>query len=162
MWLLLAFILVPLIEITLFIQVGSLIGLWPTLAIVVLTALLGTVLVRTQGLQTLANLRQSMETGADPSRELAHGAMILFAGLLLLTPGFFTDALGFALMIPAVRDALFDRMAHHIVKSSVQFQSFGPRPRAQDSTIIEGEFEEVDPDSVPPRPGSRPSGWTRD
>lgn len=162
MWLLLAFILVPLIEITLFIQVGSLIGLWPTLLIVVITAVIGTAMVRSQGLQTLANLRQSMETGADPSRDLAHGAMILFSGLLLLTPGFFTDAIGFLLMIPSVRDRMFDRMAQHIVTGSVHVERFGGGVRRDKGPIIDGEYQEVDPDSVPPRPGNRPSGWTRD
>ena len=100
MWLLLAFIAVPLIEIALFIQVGGMIGLWPTLAIVILTALLGTWLLRMQGAAALTDLRRSFSEVEDPSEPLAHGAMILFAGALLLTPGFFTDAVGFALLTP--------------------------------------------------------------
>ena len=83
MWLFFAFVGVPLIEITLFIQIGGAIGLWATLAIVVLTALIGTTLVRAQGLQTLAELRGTMERGGDPSRPMAHGAMILVSGVLL-------------------------------------------------------------------------------
>ena len=93
MWLFLAFLTVPLIEIALFIQVGGAIGLWPTLAIVVLTAVLGTSLVRSQGRLALGQMRNSFQTLSDPAEPLAHGAMILFAGALLLTPGFFTDAL---------------------------------------------------------------------
>ncbi|MBO6624228.1 MAG: FxsA family protein, partial [Roseicyclus sp.] len=107
MWLFVAFLMVPLIEIALFIQVGGLIGLWPTLGIVVLTAILGTWLVRSQGRQALENLRRSFGALNDPTEPLAHGAMILFSGALLLTPGFFTDAVGFALLVPGVRNVVF-------------------------------------------------------
>lgn len=88
MWLFLAFLAVPLIEIALFIQVGGLIGLWPTLGIVILTAILGTWLVRSQGLRALSELQGSFSRLEDPSKPLAHGAMILLSGALLLTPGF--------------------------------------------------------------------------
>ena len=83
MWLFLAFLLVPLIEIALFIQVGGLIGLWPTLAIVVITAIVGTALVRSQGLRALGDLQGSFSRLEDPTTPLAHGAMILLAGALL-------------------------------------------------------------------------------
>lgn len=162
MWLFIAFVGVPLIEIALFIQIGGLLGLWPTLLFVIVTAALGTALVRSQGLQTLANLRTATETGTDPSRDLAHGAMILFSGALLLTPGFFTDAVGFALMVPAVRDALFARIADRIVAQSVHVQRTQSYRAPRAHGVIDGEFEEVDPDSVPPKPSGRPSGWTRD
>ncbi|MEM8958199.1 MAG: FxsA family protein [Pseudomonadota bacterium] len=161
MWLFFAFILVPLIEIALFIQVGSLIGLWPTLAVVVLTAVLGTMLVRSQGLQTLEKVRNSLETGTDPSRALAHGVMILFSGFLLLTPGFFTDAIGFALLIPPVRDAVFEHFGARVVMRTTPFGTAPGRRATPHDTVIDGEFEEIDPDSVPRRPGTRPSGWTR-
>ena len=161
MWLFIAFLAVPLIEIALFIQVGGVLGLWATLLVVILTAILGTVLVRSQGMQTFANLRRSMETGADPSRDLAHGVMILFSGFLLLTPGFFTDAIGFALLIPSLRDMIFARLAERITAQSVHFQTTGGPQRHGPTTVIDGEFEEVDPDTVPPKPGERPSGWTR-
>jgi UPF0716 protein FxsA len=100
MWLLIAFIAVPLIEIALFIQVGGALGMWPTLAIVVITAVLGTWLVRSQGAATMGSLRNSFSDMRDPTEPLVHGAMILFSGALLLTPGFFTDAVGFALLVP--------------------------------------------------------------
>jgi len=179
MWLLLAFIAVPLIEITLFVKVGGLIGLWPTLAIVFGTALLGHSMMRTQGGQALARLQASLAEGrGNPGVEMVHGAMILVAGILLLTPGFFTDALGLALLVPRVRTAVFNW-----AKSRVNIQSFGqggftagfgggfqtgtgrrpggpaPRPGRQD--VIDGDFTEIDPDSLPPRPGDAPSGWTR-
>ena len=106
MWLLVAFIAVPLIEIGLFIQVGGLIGLWPTLAIVLLTAIAGSWLVRMQGALALAELRGSLNELRDPTEPIAHGALILLAGALLLTPGFFTDTMGILLLIPPVRSAV--------------------------------------------------------
>lgn len=164
MWLLAAFIGIPLIEIGLFIQVGGLLGLWPTLLIVVLTAILGTSMVRTQGLAALANIQTSINRLDNPAEPLAHGAMILVSGVLLLTPGFFTDALGFALLIPAVRIRVFS-----FLRSRVNVQhatmSTGGQPRHRNSGgpgVIDGEFQEVDPDSIPPNRTDRPSGWTRD
>ncbi|HEY9040277.1 MAG TPA: FxsA family protein [Roseovarius sp.] len=157
MWLLLAFIIVPLIEIGLFIQVGGIIGLWPTLLIVVLTAILGTWLVRAQGAVAMGQLRGSFSRQTDPTEPLAHGAMILIAGVLLLTPGFFTDALGFALLTPPFRRAAFAYLRKRI---NVQTFSTGPQgaPRAHDNTTIEGDYHEVSPPDEP----RGPSGWTRD
>ncbi|PVA10872.1 exlusion protein FxsA [Pelagivirga sediminicola] len=159
MWLLLAFIIVPLIEIGLFIQVGGAIGLWPTLLIVILTAILGTWLMRAQGALALGQLRGSFSQQTDPTEPLAHGAMILIAGVLLLTPGFFTDAVGFLLLTPPIRRAAFSYL-----RKRVHVQGFDPgpaphgRPRTQGPTTIEGDYHEVQPDDEP-RP---PSGWTRD
>ena len=84
MWLLIAFIAVPLIEIGLFIQVGGAIGMWPTLAIVLVTAILGSWLVRSQGAREMANLKSSFSELRDPTEPLANGAMILFSGALQL------------------------------------------------------------------------------
>ena len=160
MLLLLLFIGIPLLEITLFIQVGGAIGLGWTLAIVIFTAILGAWMVRSQGAQAMLNLRSSFSGLQDPTEPLAHGAMILFSGALLLTPGFFTDFIGFALLIPAVRSAVYKN-----VRARVNVKSFqmGPdmgqqtqRPRGD--RVIDGEFEEVDVDN-PPQDG--PSGWTK-
>ncbi|WP_299936338.1 FxsA family protein [uncultured Pelagimonas sp.] len=169
MWLFIAFLAVPLIEIGLFIQVGGAIGLWPTLAIVVLTAILGTFLVRTQGINAINNLQNSFSRLEDPSEPLAHGAMILISGALLLTPGFFTDAVGFALLMPPVRSAVF-AWAKKRVKVS-QFEMGGefhtyqsgpaqrPNPGIKPSEdVVEGEFSEVPDGKEPNHPGS---GWTR-
>lgn len=153
MWLLLVFIAVPLIEIGLFIQVGGWLGLWPTLAIVLLTAIAGTALVRSQGAQAMAQLRTSFDDLRDPTEPLAHGAMILFSGALLLTPGFFTDFVGFALLIPAVRKVVLRELKKRI---NVQTVQTGRTWREQDETIIEGTFTADDPDKP-----SGPSGWTR-
>jgi UPF0716 protein FxsA len=150
----LLFLIVPLIEIALFIQVGGFIGLWYTLLIVVLTAILGAYLVRSQGLAVLNQLRGSFEELRDPTEPLAHGAMVLFSGALLLTPGFFTDAVGFALMVPACRSAIFRFFRSRMNIQSVQFGS--QSPSGQDETIIDAEYEDLDD------PGPKePSGWTR-
>ncbi|MGR3631621.1 FxsA family protein [Limimaricola soesokkakensis] len=164
MWLFIAFLAVPLIEIGLFIQVGGLIGLWPTLLIVVLTAIAGTALVRGQGMQAIARLKRSMNELSDPSRPLADGAMILFAGALLLTPGFFTDACGFALLVPAVRSRVFKLLKDKVKVASFEMgqqsphRSYDPRgPQAPRDTVIDGEFQELGEGRAP----THPSGWTR-
>ncbi len=165
MWLLIAFIAVPLIEITLFIQVGGAIGLGWTLAVVILTAILGTWLVRSQGAVALGQLRSSFSDLRDPTEPLVHGAMILFSGALLLTPGFFTDAVGFAFLIPRFRAA-----AYRAIRDRVNIQSFGtpggqgPRPSPQSSRdprgdVIDGDFHEIPEE---PRQTKGPSGWTKD
>ena len=163
MWLLLAFIGVPLIEIALFIQVGGAIGLGYTLLIVVLTAILGTWLVRSQGLAALADLQGSFSELRDPTEPLAHGAMILFSGALLLTPGFFTDALGFALLVPGIRSAVFKWARARVKVTHFSMGATHPQHshRPHDATpgdVIDGEFTEVDPSKRPTHP---PSGWTK-
>ncbi len=160
MWLFALFVAIPLIEIALFIQVGGIIGMWLTLLIVVLTALLGTQLVRSQGAMAMGEIRKSFEDLRDPSEPLVHGAMILFAGALLLTPGFFTDACGFALLVPGIRSRLF-----HAIRQRVHvapMHAGRPQQRARADDIIDGEFEEVDPaPQATHRPTGSPSGWTR-
>lgn len=157
MWLFLAFLMVPLIEIALFIQIGGWIGLWPTLAVVVLTAIAGTILVRSQGAAVLARLRRNLETLHDPTEPLAHGAMILFSGALLLTPGFFTDAFGFLLLIPAVRLWVIKMVTQRI---KIQSLHMGPRPGPPPQSgddVIDATYS-VDDTSPPP---DGPSGWHR-
>ena len=151
MRLFLLFLIVPLIEIALFVQIGGAIGLPWTLAIVILTAILGTILVRSQGAAVLSQLQSSMNDLRDPTEPLAHGAMILFSGALLLTPGFFTDAVGLALMVPGIRGAIFRFVKSRVVVTQ-DFTYDNAAPREPD--IIDGEFEEVDPKEGP-------SGWTR-
>ena len=155
MRLFLLFLLVPLLEIALFIQIGGLIGLWPTLAIVILTAVLGTVLVRSQGLRVLNQLRGSFEELRDPTEPLAHGAMILFSGALLLTPGFFTDGVGFALLVPGIRNAVFRAIRKRIKIERVSYGARAPRSPSGE-TVIDADYEDLDP---PKQDG--PSGWTR-
>lgn len=164
MWLLAFFIAVPIIEIALFIQVGGLIGLWPTLAIVIVTAVAGTALVRTQGLATLQRLRENLARGSDPVGPIAHGALILVAGVLLLTPGFFTDAVGLALLVPPVRQRLIAwASAHMTVIAAAEVRRGGV---SQGGPVVGGETLEAEYEVVaeeaPRDRGARPeSGWTR-
>ncbi|MBT0957702.1 FxsA family protein [Alphaproteobacteria bacterium KMM 3653] len=161
--LLILFVIVPMIEIFLFIQVGQVIGTWATLGIVLVTAIAGTRLIRSQGALALRDLQNSFSEMRDPSEPLAHGAMILFSGALLLTPGFFTDTIGLLLMIPAVRRRVF-----HWAKTRVKVQGFTatssttytnhPKSRGP-SDVIDGDFKEIGPEDTPPPSG--PSGWTR-
>lgn len=155
MRLFLLFLIVPLIEIALFIQIGGFIGLGWTLLIVILTAVIGTILVRSQGLAVLNRLRMSMEELRDPTEPLAHGAMILFSGALLLTPGFFTDAVGFLLLVPGIRHAIFDAIRKRIVIQDVKYGSRVEPTQAPD--IVDAEFEDLDR----PKESDRRSGWTR-
>ena len=161
MWLLIAFIAVPVIEIGLFIQVGGIIGLWPTLLIVILTAIAGIYLVRSQGRLALGQLQQSFGEMRDPTEPLVHGAMILFSGALLLTPGFFTDAVGFALLVPAFRKAAFNAIRARINVQGFSASGAGQRPQSHTARsggdVIDGEFIEL-PDDDAPR-GS--CGWTK-
>ena len=101
--LLLALIVTPLAEIAAFIQIGDLIGLWPTLLTVVATAVIGSILLKHQGLRTLKEIQRQLHDGKLPVDEMLAGLCLFAAGLLLLTPGFITDTVGFALLIPAVR-----------------------------------------------------------
>lgn len=157
--LLLLFIAVPLIEIALFIQLGSVLDLGWILLIVVLTAILGTWLVRRQGRDVLLQLQRSMDQLRDPTEPLAHGAMILFSGALLLTPGFFTDAIGFLLLIPAVREAVYRWLARRVVAHGAL--RYGARPSGPDTPPPRDDVIDVEYEEVPRRESNRPSGWTR-
>ena len=159
MWLFALFIGVPLIEIALFIQVGGAIGLWATLAVVILTAIIGTTLMRAQGVMAMNKIRQSFNQMNDPTEPLAHGAMILFSGALLLTPGFFTDTVGFLLLVPGFRSAAFQWLRKRVKVQSFSAQSttHGFRSSASDD-VIDGDFIEVEPRKTDP---DAPSGWTK-
>ncbi|MGP1256914.1 MAG: FxsA family protein [Kiloniellales bacterium] len=161
--LLAAFIAVPLVEIAVFIQIGGLIGLWPTLAVVVATAVAGTWLLRLQGIATLNRARQQMDRGAMPARELFDGLCLVFAGALLLTPGFVTDAVGLLLFVPAVRDALRRAAASRLETQAAARVYVNPgfgRGGSQESPRPTGQPDPnrdagADP---PPHPGQ---GWGR-
>jgi UPF0716 protein FxsA len=105
-WLFVAFVVVPIAEIALLIAFGNAFGFWPTLTLVVGTALLGSWLVSRQGRATWSQVRNEFTMGRVPGAAIAHGAMILIAGAFLLTPGMLTDAAGLLLLIPAVREAI--------------------------------------------------------
>ena len=160
MWLFVLFVTVPIIEIALFIQIGGEIGLLSTLGIVIATAFLGTYLVRKQGLSALSQLKNNVETLENPIAPLAHGIMILLAGALLLTPGFFTDAVGFSLLVPNILIWLFERVKQRILHSQNGFSFTHARTggakhssqngeRQASGTTIEGVYEELAPKNDP-------------
>ena len=139
----LLFLLVPLVEIYFLIKVGNSIGAIPTIALVVFTALLGAMLLRFQGWATLTRSRQVMAQGQLPALEMLEGLLLMFAGALLLTPGFFTDAIGFVFLLPPLRQAL---IRWFLSKSEFQDQQFGEssRPPRSGHHTIEGEYHRDD------------------
>ena len=145
------FVIVPIAEIATFMQVGDVIGLWPTLGIILLTAFLGTGLLRFQGIATLNQAQISLNDGELPLTSVIHGVFLLIAGLLLLTPGFITDAVGFLLFIPPLRLLIakwaiekFKNSKHTRVHMNTPGNNNHPNP--SQSPIIEGEFTVADED----------------
>ncbi len=101
--LLLLFICVPIIEIALFIHVGDFLGVGLTVTLVLVTAFVGAALVRSQGIQTLVSVQHRLQQGEMPAQQIVEGVMLAIAGVLLLTPGFMTDAFGMLVLLPAPR-----------------------------------------------------------
>ena len=145
---LLVMIIVPIVEIGVFIQAGDLIGLWPTIGMVILTALVGSALLRHQGITTLTRVRESMKVGRLPVNELFEGLCLLLAGAFLLTPGFVTDGFGLLLFLPVFRSGL-RRLIAALLKArgglnmhtNSGFNQQSGRGRGPD--IIDGEFHEI-------------------
>ena len=121
----LLFIIVPIIEISVLMQVGQLLGVWPTVAIVIITAWLGAKNVRQQGIATVQSLQTKMAQGQMPSDEIVAGLLLLIAGVTLITPGFVTDAFGLLLLVPAFRRGLVKSVQKHIVTTQVHQSQYG-------------------------------------
>jgi UPF0716 protein FxsA len=142
-WLLLLFFTVPLVEIYVLLEVGGVIGVLPTIALVVLTAVMGAGLIRAQGLATLGRVQQQLERGELPAVAIIEAALLLVAGALLLTPGFVTDTIGFLILVPPLRRRVIESfIARRLAAAGVSGQpghgaSGGPR-------VIEGEFHRED------------------
>ena len=145
---LLLFIAVPIIEIGLFIQVGGFIGLWPTISLVLVTAFVGASLVRSQGIQTLMTVQQRVQQGEIPAQQILEGVLLAVAGVLLLTPGFMTDILGMAVLLPIPRQKLAAYLLTKVVvKSNGQsFQGGFYRDSSEQGRTFDGEFETKDTD----------------
>ncbi|MBU2893664.1 FxsA family protein [Colwellia sp. D2M02] len=120
----LLFIIIPIIEIAVLMQVGALLGLWPTIAIVIASAWLGAKYVRQQGLATMQSVQTKMAQGEMPSNEIVTGLLLLVAGVLLVTPGFVTDIFGLSLLIPAVRNSLVGAVQKNLVSAQVGSSPF--------------------------------------
>ena len=125
----LAFTIIPVVEIYLLIQIGTIFGALTSIALVIVTGFLGAYLARIQGLQTLFRIQKSLREGQMPSSELLDALLIGIAGLVLLTPGFLTDVFGFLLLIPNTRIAI-KKWLH----SQIELRYTSTRP---DETIIE-------------------------
>jgi UPF0716 protein FxsA len=110
----LGLLLLPIIEIALFIKVGQTIGLWPTLALVIGAALLGGLLLRQQGLAVLGQLRSNVNTGSMPARTIADAMMIGVAAVFLVLPGFLSDVVALALLVPAVRGWIYAALGRRV------------------------------------------------
>lgn len=156
MVLLLAFILVPILEIALLIKVGGFIGLWPTLIIVIATAFIGSWLLRSQGWGVFNRAQETLAAGVFPARELFDGLCLIVAGVLLLTPGFATDALGLMLFVPGLRLILARGLWQMLVRAEgvhAQFWGGATDERSHrhepDNKTIEGEYHRIDEE---PRP----------
>ncbi len=117
------FLIVPIFEIYLLIQVGSIIGALPTIALVVLTAVIGAALLRTQGFITYSRFNQALANGRVPTTEILEGVALLIGGALLLTPGFFTDTIGFLCLLPFSRRPLVRYIAKRF--NPISTENFG-------------------------------------
>lgn len=148
-------LIIPIAEISGFIVIGDLIGLWPTLGMILVTAIGGSILLRVQGFGILSRIQNEIRDNKVPARDLVHGVMIMIAGVLLLTPGFITDTLGFLLFVPALRDG-----AWRLIKSRISVTTMGAgaggfsrggRPGTHDDGTIDLDEDdyarEPDPDS---------------
>lgn len=137
--LLLLFIGLPLVELYFLIQVGGQIGAFPTIALAILTAVIGTWLVRHQGFGLLLRVRELTDRGEVPALEMLDGALLLIAGLFLLLPGFLTDTVGFLLLIPPLRRWVIGRYVQVIPT-----HTHGPSRRDEGPRVIEGDYRRED------------------
>lgn len=162
---------VPLLEIAVLIRVGGVIGVWPTVGLVVLTAVAGSWLIRLQGLGVLARAQAALANDVLPVAELFNGLCLIVAGVLLITPGFVTDTAGFILLIPAARQVV-GRWLWRVLQARGQVRVWSTRrgphaERPRNDGVIEGEYEDVtptprdenddddEPDSLPRQPRER-------
>jgi UPF0716 protein FxsA len=150
------FAVLPIVEIAILINVGEQIGGWYTVAIVVLTAFFGARLVKQEGLSTLTQAQQKMQTGQMPGQEMAEGLLLVIAGVLLVTPGFVTDGIGFLLSLPVTRPliakGLMKHMSVNMVNPSFQGEfsqqahsdQHTNQSQEQSGEVFEGEFVDKD------------------
>ena len=134
------FVLAPLAEIYVLIKVGSEVGALNTIALCILTAVAGAMLIRIQGISTVLRIRTALDRGEVPALELLEGAQLAVAGALLLTPGFVTDTLGFIVLVPAVRRAAARALIERYSTRMQPPPGGGPR----DPDVIEGEYRRLD------------------
>ena len=152
MWVFLAILAVPLIEIGLFVVIGGMIGVWATLAWVLIAAALGLLVLRRVGMSGAVTLRSDMQELRDAQSPVAHRVILVLAGTLLLLPGFFTDAMGLLMLLRPVRTGL--------IRLIVRRMGIDPVPSPVPADVIDGEWREVGGEDATRR-SDTPSGWTR-
>ncbi|GAA5191464.1 FxsA family protein [Ferrimonas gelatinilytica] len=144
----LLFVVVPVAEIYVLVSVGSVLGAFNTIALVLLTALLGASLVRSQGLATLMDVQQRLSRGEMPGQQIIEAMLLALAGVLLVTPGFVTDFFGLLILTPVTRAPIARYVMTHMQVRMVARGAGGFEPRrpgdAQSGNTIEGDFERKD------------------
>ncbi len=141
----LLFFVIPLIEIYFLVQVGEEIGAGMTILLVIITAIIGVTLLRQQGLRTLMKANQAMQAGKMPAQEMFDGFILAAVGILLVTPGFFTDGIGFILLVPSIRKALMHSLLKNMtVQTHGHFRSAGytQRPSSDHTPHHPGDIEQ--------------------
>ncbi|WP_134680997.1 FxsA family protein [Paracoccus ravus] len=183
MWLLLPFVILPIVEIALFIQVGGAIGVLPTILLVLASAAAGLAVMRRQGAMAMIDMQRAVAEFRDPTAPMAHGALIMLGGGLMILPGLFTSTLGILLLVPAIRQLVMGWMGRRVRVRGMGYRArpgeadvmgdfpAGYRRGARDG-VIDGEYSVQDDPPTPVREGltdssSQPgndrgkSGWTR-
>lgn len=147
----------PVIEIILFVELGGAVGVWITLAIVALSAIGGVTLLRRGGVSTFRQVEAALNGKGDPGEEIFRGALLLLAAIFLIIPGFFSDAVGLLLLIPAIRHLLYRFLLRRTERMRDVAETVHGEMRDR---VIEGDFVDLtqndDHDDKPP-----PSGWTQ-
>ncbi len=140
LWILAALIIFPILEISIIIQSTSVWGVWITVIAIFATALIGSVLVRSQGIAVVNNARQEFQEGRLPARQVLEGLFLLLAAVLLVTPGFLSDSLGFLALMP-----IFRNLALNYVTNKIRIHAKAPSANTSrgSSSIIEGQFVEI-------------------
>lgn len=135
----------PLLEIAGFVVVGRQVGALATVGLVLASSIAGALLLRHQGFSVMTRIRAEMDAGRDPSRQLAHGAMIVLAAILLIIPGFITDIIGLLLFLPPVRDLAWRALKGRVVLAT-NFSTGGFHGRQRDKTIDldDGDYSRSD------------------
>lgn len=151
-------ILLPLIEISVFIWVGETLGVLPTILLTVLTAMAGTIMLRHQGLSLLMRMQQELDGGRAPGSEVMQGAMIVLASILLLIPGFVTDAIGLLLFVPPIREALAKFI---IARSNVVIMEGSSMRRRPDDHVVDLDAEDWSEAQGTPEKDGNGSGQPR-
>lgn len=145
MWLIALFVILPMVELALLLEIGKLVGVFPTVALIVVTGVLGASLARLQGLATLARMRAALAEARLPHREIVEGVLILLASAVLLTPGVLTDAAGFSLLVPPIRRKLADLLIERFqgklqIATASPFEPARPRDTGPEAGVVDVEY----------------------